>query len=222
MTYVPVYGPCCRLVLIKSFVYRAEADEEFSSGYTFAPINTPSTDAQWESFALALRGYERPIYPSSVKWHRAYGYTSNEPQTAHAFVIDWEASADVQTGTFVPAATDVIGAGDQAALVQWRNTVKSVKGKPIYHRKYCHDPFISAGGGNAIATDYSAALQTYANQIAVYLGGPYSTKYPTGHVIQGTVSPFVTTRTLKRRGKRPLTQQTHSSASGAATLSTST
>lgn len=204
MAYEPKYGPCFKVVVTKEFAYRANPNEQFSHDYTFGPQNIPSTDTQWEAMANAIRQAERPIYNSQVKWIKAICYAHNEPHTAHLFQTNWAGAGDLQTGTFTPAATDVKGAGDQASCVQWLSSARSVRGKPIYFRKFHHEPYIVAGGGDSLATDYVAALNTYVVYMSTYLGGQYSTKYPTGTIVGYQALPYVTTRTLKRRGKRPL------------------
>lgn len=101
-------------------------------------------------------------------------------------------------------------AGDQAALVEWKTDHINKRGKPIYLRKYIHAGFVLSTDHDALDTAYKNALQAYADNVHALQGGltnASSPNWPGGShtTILNLVHPWVTTRTLKRRGPRPRT-----------------
>jgi hypothetical protein len=103
------------------------------------------------------------------------------------------------------------GAGDQAAVVEWKMNRLNAKGKPIYLRKYFHLPAISSADHDALDSTYVTTLNTFATQVMTFHGGIRTgprdklPAIPADAAVAHEVIPWVTTRTLKRRGKRPRT-----------------
>jgi hypothetical protein len=199
------------LVTVKQFTYRG-APEEFSNVYTFqgAP---PGDSASWTVLMNDVLAKERAIFDSSVTWRRAYGYTDNDPKKAHAFAHDWTVPGPPPFGVYTGSAGPRL-AGDQAGLVWWLLDRKSDKGKPTYLRKYFHHGWADINDHDGIDGSWATALNTFAGPGGIggihgglmSPGGPKDTDpNPGGTVTNHSASAWVTTRTLKRRGKRPKT-----------------
>lgn len=206
-------GTCCRVVTIKSFSYRG-LPEEFSNDYTFkgAP---PSDDASWLQLFNDVINKEKTIYTNDVTFVRAYGYVDNDPKRAHAGSHDFTVPGPPPTGTMTAVASPRM-AGDQASLMWWLLDRKSDKGKPTYLRKFIHHGYINGANNDQIDTAYRTTLLTFAGASGIQVvhnglmspGGPKDTDpNPGGNVVSQDVQTWVTTRTLKRRGKRPKTGQ---------------
>jgi hypothetical protein len=144
---------------------------------------------------------ERAIYQTPVVFVRAYGYDSDDPNAHHVFQHDWTIPGPPPAGS--GSFTGPVMAGDQAALVEWKTDQLSSRGKPIYLRKYIHHGTVGISGGDSLDTGYKAILQNYADVMKTFHGGIRG-RTTSGNVVAALVSPWVTTRTLKRRGKRPL------------------
>jgi len=205
------------------FTYRDVPTEEFSSKYWFkAP--PPSADADWMSLVNSVKNLETNIFPNTVTFQRAYGYNDDDPKANAVFVHDWNIPGPAPPGTM--AGTGAPMAGDQAGLVEWKTEHKNTRGKLIYLRKYLHAGHIDTLDRDRLDGNYITALQTYGDGIRVLHGGLTNASskasssngqdWPGGsHTAIGTlVSPWVTTRTLKRRGPRPKTQALAGPAGG--------
>lgn len=211
MAYVPIYdNAVTRVITVKVFTYRDNPLEEFSN--TFAVEGSvPNGDAAWNTLINKVVGAEQSVFDSGVKWVRTYGYGSSDPHAAHLFANEYP-SGSQPVGTFVPSGTAKKGAGDQAALVQWGTDVKSHKGKPVFLRKYLHDPWLDTTDLDKLDAGYLSALNTFGQAFVpggtvAVLRSPYllstaGSSYRSA--LNHQTSPWVTTRTLKRRGKRPL------------------
>jgi hypothetical protein len=123
------------------------------------------------------------------------------------FGWDYTLNGDEMAGTFVPGAGVPRMAGDQASMIWAQLDHRNVKGKYVFLRKYFHGGYINDLEADKIDDIYKQALVAFCNQLAggsiVELGLWRSQKaeYP---VITNDADKWVTTRTLKRRGKRPL------------------
>lgn len=192
------------LTVVKSFTYRGAPDEEFSNTYHFKNP-PPGDDASWMVLVNDVLTLEQSIYGAAITFQRAYGYDSNDAGAHHVFVHDWTIPGPPPVGTMTD--TGALGAGDQAACVWFKMNRLSSRGKPVYCRKYHHHPHIDI-------TDPDKLDQTYRDQLFAYAAGGTGIFQVHGGlrsastddtVITPGVIPWVTTRTLKRRGKRPRT-----------------
>lgn len=204
-------GTCTRLTMVKSFTYRGNPNEEFSNTYTFK-VGTPPDAASWTVLMNDVLAQERAIFTGDVNFVRAYGYDSNDPKKAHVFAHDFTVPGPPPTGTMPNVAGAARFAGDQAACVWWLLDRKSDKGKPTYLRKYIHHGFTDSGGGDSLSAVYFDTLASYATAMVSLQGGLTSPGGPKdddpgpgGSVVGHGVIGWSTTRTLKRRGKRPKT-----------------
>lgn len=202
-------APTTGLVIIKRFPYRGNANEEYSNKYLLTGT-TPANSSAWRTLFDAIVAEEKKLYPSVVTVIGGYGYDS-PADTAHAV---W--SVDLTVSPNSPVAGTYTGGGirapgDSAAWVRWGlDRLSSPGGKRIYLRKYFHPAMIdtvqnSGNGGDAIMAAWvtaAAAFGAFMDGTAGALGRVVTDKLGTA-TIGHAVSPFVTTRTLKRRGKRP-------------------
>lgn len=189
------------LVSVKSFTYR-DQPEEFSNRYHFNGA-MPDTWLNWKIFMDFLNAEERKIYTNDVTIVRGYGYVNDDsPAVA---VIDYTVPpATVVPGTL--AHTDQPKApGDIAATVRWETGQLNSRGRKIYLRKYYHGVVLDFADFDKLDGNQKAAINTLAGVLTngtmpggAVLAGPHG-------VTAGAhlVNQFVTTRTLKRRGKRP-------------------
>lgn len=192
------------LTVVKSFTYRGDATEEFSNTYHFkgAP---PVGDTAWQTLLSEVVGKEQGALPASVKWSRAYGYDSDDPAAHHVFAYDYGTTGP--PGAYVPIpATEIRIAGDQAACVWWRLDRLNTRGKPIYLRKYIHGGYVLNTDTDSLSTNWLNALRTYSGGAGMMsIHGGLRSRSHDDNVQASDVIPYITTRTLKRRGKRPKT-----------------
>lgn len=189
------------ITLVKSMDYRGH-DEEWSNTYHFEG-DTPANEGEWRTLGLAIYSTEKVILRSDVKLVQLYGYEAgNETSVAQ---IDLRVGADAN----IPGTLNTSGvyptSGDQAVTMRARIGVSST-GKKVYIRKYYHGSAKnSTGTGDPVAP--SAVTAMNAHLTALLAGGlPGGAVWcgPQGQeAIDPLVHPWVTTRTLKRRGKRP-------------------
>jgi hypothetical protein len=190
------------ITIVKAFTYRG-ASEEWSNTYHFSGT-VPSTHANRVALAQAIGIAEQGLLPGTTVFKRAYFYDAGNEHSVDT--VNFVAGdADPLGGSL--ATTGLVRApGDVAMWVRWA-TPDRVNGKPIYLRKYFHDVLLVAGGGDAIAATQRTAAATYAGKMTDgTLPGGVKVAGPQGAVASsGLVATYATTRTLKRRGKRPPT-----------------
>lgn len=205
------------LTVVKRMTYRGDANEEYSNTYWFTG-GQPSGPVAWRALFDALVLVEKPIYGSTVNIIKAYGYTDNEghraedpPGTPVAAAV-WSLDLRVAPDTIIPgtmATTRIEMPGDDAVWVRWKTSrLTSPGGKAIYLRKYFH-PALTATSPptpDTVLPQQVTALQALGTKLrdgsfidARTLTAPGKTDVLTS----SSASPYVTTRTLKRRGKRP-------------------
>lgn len=190
------------ITLVKRFTYRGKL-EEFSNKYHFSGT-TPANDAAWKTLADGIIAAEKLTVPSFVEFIRAYGYNAgNEHSVAQ---IDYTVPPNtVVVGTLSISAGNSWTSGDVAATIRWYTGELNTRGKKIYCRKYMHGVANQVADHDLLADVQRTAMNTYAAKL---IDGtlPGSFKYcgPQGATLSAPVTdPYLTTRTLKRRGKRP-------------------
>lgn len=186
-----------KLVTQKSFTYRA-VPEEYANVYHFSGTQ-PADQASWQSFADAVKDLERPILPASVTFTTWLGYNDGSE------VADYTGS---HSGTLTGSLTTtgaILCPGDCALWVRWATPDRSSQGKPIFLRKYFHPALTSSSGGDTAWATWRTAAATYgAAMIAGGLSGTAKLCRPNGTIGTSALAcSSVTTRTLKRRGRRP-------------------
>lgn len=190
------------LTVIKKFTYRNDATEEWSNQYHFTGA-LPSDDAAWVALFDALVAQEKTLYPSYSAVVAGYGYTSDDPSQHAQWTHD--ISASPVAGTYTVGSGHV-APGDAAMLVSWKTSRTNSRGKAIYLRKYFHNAVVNPTNQDVI----DAGLQTAAAAFALKLydgtfidGRTLRSRGNSETLLTHAVANYVTTRTLKRRGKRP-------------------
>jgi hypothetical protein len=189
------------IITVKSFTYRGQA-EEFSNAYHFNET-PPANPAAWRTLIDAFVAAEKLIFGPDVTFPRAYGYADSAADAT--VLVDYLALSITNQGA-MSATGKVAAPGDAAFTVRWATSKKSTKGKNVYLRKYFHNAFIANAlvNNDTLDATQKTAAQTFADKLK---NGTI-----TGFTLCGAdgtmsgiaaVNPWVTTRTLKRRGKRP-------------------
>ena len=197
-----------KIICTKSFTYRG-ATELWSTGYHLT--DHPTDPAAWEGVARQLATWEQTCFTDDTIAWAFLGYeNSDNPAVWGALATDISAA---YSGSFAIGAGQAF-AGDQAGTVACKTGLFSTKGKPIWLRKYFHDGVAKVDPDSDWITDDLATAYGYlfglllSTEIApTVVGGGTPIYYadrngrrPDGPI---RVDPFVTTRTLERRGKRP-------------------
>lgn len=190
------------ITIVKDFMYRG-AFEEYSNKYHFEGT-VPGTLTEWKALADAIIAAERPT-TSNNRFVRAYGYVAGSENSVAQ--IDYKLAPNtVLTGTLA-LGSGVSTPGDVAGTIRWYTGQSNSRGKKIYCRKYMHGVLSSASSGDTMYAAQQTALATFAAKlIDGTLPGGFKYCGPQGADLSAPeVSPWLTTRTLKRRGKRPPT-----------------
>src|SRR5215471_888256 len=194
------------LTMEKSFTYRG-AREHWSNAYHLQEQPVDSTS--WSALANRVWDYEKMFLPADCQWERAFGHAPGTPP-----VLVYEAP-DIPpvgeggiAGQFVPVASAHPCPGDAAVYVRYGTTQKSTLGKPIYLWNYYHAVYFDAAAADVQDANQKAALEALAAIVVSGLNVPgatpalYHRAGPRGAVAQNhKVGDFITTRTLKHRGK---------------------
>jgi hypothetical protein len=193
------------ITTIKRFSYRG-ALEEWSNHYHLNGA-VPTDAAGWRTLFDALVGQERGNLPASQEIIAGYGYDDDGP---HAHAV-WSVDLTVAPNVTVPGILSATGSaptpGDAAVWVRWKLDRNNSKGKPIFLRKYFHGALSASGAPDSVLAGQKAGLLAFADWLRTTGPGTGHTIRDTGGgaVISTGCSNYVTTRTLKRRGKRPPT-----------------
>jgi hypothetical protein len=189
--------------LNKSFPYRG-VPEIYSNTYHFTGT-APTSDANWDALIDALVVAEKATHSSETTIVYASCYTADHTPAAHT--RDFNNSPDTPVaGTFVfsPSAGNVMSAGDAAVWVRWKTDHRDSRGHQVYVRNYFHH--VAVAPPDTVAAAQKTAFQTFgAAMVTGFISGAYKLSDLQGHAVSTpTVPSFITTRTLKRRGKSPL------------------
>jgi hypothetical protein len=205
----------CGLTIVKQFDYRGNPIEEFSNTYWLT--GGAPTDAQFLALFDAIVAVEKTIYPTEgsggAKVVRGYGYrddSGHKPgDTGTVHPADWvhDIAASPVAGTLTMTDSDQRLPGDAAVWVRWKTSRRTDPGgKAIYLRKYFHPACRTTGAHDAVLPAQITAL----NALGALLDGgslpdarKITTAGQTDVILSHAASSYVTTRTLKRRGKRP-------------------
>lgn len=199
-------APTTVLTVIKKFTYRG-VFEEWSNTYAFTG-STPADSSAWRVLFDALVAEEKKLYTSSSMVVAGYGYDGIPTTGDHAI---WSVDMSVSPNSVVPGTlalgSDYKWAGDQAAWIRWGLDRYNTNGKRVYLRKYFHGGTVSTSNSDNISTTTDTAYAAFGTKM---MDGTFATSRKIcdkdGAVPIGTGhSSFITTRTLKRRGKRPPT-----------------
>ncbi len=194
--------------IIKRFTYRGDPTEEWSNKYYFTGA-VPSDATAWKALADALIVQEKALYLSTSAVVRAYGHDSDDPNASAVWSYDYLAASATVAGT-ATTGTGTYPAGDQAAWIRWKTSrLTSPGGKAIYLRKYYH-AVPTEEDSPTTADDVAAGWKTSAGLFATKMtdgtfidGRTIRSRTNAETIVNHAVSQYITTRTLKRRGKRP-------------------
>lgn len=184
--------------MVKRFDYRG-VDEEYSNTYCLSGSN-PANTAAWDAIRTALWALEEGVVPSTVALVTVYGYEVDSDSADYTYHYGTpDAGALSLTG-------GVKGPGDSAVWARWGTGETNSKGKPIYLRKYYHPGVGTSADLDVILPGQQTGLAFLAAALTPG-GSGVAGRYivgPAGHTVANhDESDYLTTRTLKRRGKRP-------------------
>lgn len=191
------------IFLVKTFTYRGNP-EEWGNGYHLFG-SAPGGPSDWRNIVDELVANERHLYTSNVSAIRALCYDDYSPGHSSIYTYQLADFAGPVAGDLSLGVASHECPGDDAVWAAWDTGKLSSRGKPIWLRKYFHPGWVHNGDIDAVASEQVTALNTFATwapEPGTYWPGiaDKDGDLPTG----GTrVSLSVTTRTLKRRGRRP-------------------
>lgn len=195
------------LTIVKRFTYRGDTTEEYSNTYHFTG-DVPADSAAWKALADALIAQEKTVYTGDVSAIRAYGYGDDAADATSVWTWDYLGLGTQVAGTLLQG-TGVLCPGDSAVWTRWKTSRLNTNSKPIYLRKYYHVAVGTSGTGanrDSVLPAQTTALQALAAKLSDGTFLDARTITARGHtdtIISHASSIYVTTRTLKRRGKRP-------------------
>jgi hypothetical protein len=192
----------CGLTVLFRFGYRADAQEEWSQQYWFTG-GTPADATAWNALRAALVVGIRPCLPSTVQHIGSYGYDSEDDGATAVYSDDYRATPVAGTLT---TTGGTICPGDSAVWLRWKTSRLNSNGKPIYLRKYFHPAVATTGTPDDVLAAQNTALDALGTLLVdgSFIGARKITaRGHTDVITNHSSSVWVTTRTLKRRGKRP-------------------
>jgi hypothetical protein len=194
------------LTLVKTFPYRGN-DEEWSNTY-FMTGDLPASPASWKALADAVIAQEKTLLLTTTDIVRAIGHQAGESVAVWSY--DYAAVSEEVAGTYTASGTEL--SGDTANWLRWSTDQLTSLGKPIYLRSYFHPAIASASDAthDQVASGWASAAQAFGDAwIAGFDDGDAVLHHRAGpHGVVGLVAvpcSFTTTRTLRRRGRRPTT-----------------
>lgn len=190
------------VTLIQKFTYR-DHPEEWSNRYHITG-DAPADAAALQAIAEAIWDLLAPALTPAVTLVRAYGYGADGDTSSSS--VDWTVSPlTPPAGSF--SFGTINAPGDAAATVRWPTGRLNSRGKQIYLRKYFHGIRQDPSDVDKLYGSELTAMQAFADGMVaelgstgVFMAGPDGETPASGHA-----DPYITTRTLKRRGKRPPT-----------------
>lgn len=198
-------APTCVITVVKDFTYRGLPGEEWSNTYMLSGA-TPADSAAFRAIFDAIVAEEKKVYTNNCRVTRGYGYDKVPVKGDHAvWSVDLRPSSTTVAGT-LPITGGAEFPGDSAAWVRWSLDRLNPYGKRVYLRKYFHGGMVGAAATrDTLTAGYVTALQAFG---AYMMGGTITGSRKVcdrlgNEPIATACSTFVTTRTLKRRSKRP-------------------
>ncbi len=198
------------IVTVKLGFRHGTQTEEWSNKYHLTGPD-PANPTAWRTLLDALTAQEKTLISPNTKIVRAYGYDNDSPTAHSVWGVDLTVSPNVPVvGTYTVTGAMQNLPSDTASWIRWKLDRVNSNGKAIFLRKYFHDCWQDTGVGAPGADGFSATYKTALNSFASLLftgagidGGRHIRDTGGGNPIAAGVSAFATTRTLKRRGKRP-------------------
>lgn len=193
------------LIVIKTFPYRG-VQERWSNRYVFEGT-PPATSVDWRTLFDLLVAQEKLLYSAITSVVAGYGYPDGNPLSNSVWSVDMTVSPNTPVPGTLAAGSGLKIAGDQAFWVRWKLDKLNSKGKYVYLRKYFHDGLRDASNADAPYSTYQTALNAFGTKMrdGTFASGRVICDNDETLTLASGSSPYVTTRTLKRRGKRPPT-----------------
>ena len=189
------------ITAIKTFTYRG-APEEWSNTYHFVG-DAPSNPADWRALCDEFAAQEPACYPATVTLVRFLCYEDTDNDSVYTYhLADFGGELPGQLAT---TGAVIEAPGDDAVWFAVDTGKRNSKGKPIWLRKYIHGALIKDGSPDEPTDLQKTKLQAVVDFMIAASGDWPGWADPHGDAPTGgtRVSSFITTRTLKRRGKRP-------------------
>lgn len=194
------------LTIVKKFSYRGDANEEWSNTYHFTGT-VPADSTAWRALFDAVVLQEKTVYTADVHVIRGYGYADDADNATSVWTVDLEVSPETPVAGTLSIGTQSYNPGDCAVWARWKTSRLNTKGKAIYLRKYFHLALsASTSDFDTIGAAQKAALIAFAGKMddGTLVGSRKITARTHDDVILNHgASSYITTRSLKRRGKRP-------------------
>ena len=190
------------IVSVKSFTYRDQTGEEWSNRYHFQG-DPPSDPAGWRALCDDFAALEAAVLTTQSNIIRFLCYAADGDPTVYSY--DLAAFGGVVPGTWaLGAGSQGWVSGDVAYLIRWNTGRLSTKGKPVYLFKYYHGGASSDSDKDKPPASLEAAMGTFGNTVRTASGdwpglADKNGDEPVGYLAE----TYLTTRTLKRRGRRP-------------------
>lgn len=190
------------LTVEKSMTYRG-VREHWSNAYHFDQV--PPSSAAWDSIRSDIVFAESVFLDADVQFERVYGHEPGTPPIL-VYEVDYPPTGEGGlAGAYVPQAGEYQAPGDAAGWIRWGTTQKTSLGKPIFLRNYYHAMYVTSNGDQIVQRQHDGmlALGQELQSGVIYGGTTFRRAGPRGAVAQNhAVSTWVTTRTLKHRGRR--------------------
>jgi hypothetical protein len=196
------------LVTIKRGYRHGTQSEEWSNKYHLTGSD-PADAAAWRALFDAFAVEEKKLFSGNTLIVRAYGYTSDSDTATAVWSVDMTVSPNSPVAGTLSTTSGTGCPSDAALWLRWKLDRNNSKGRPVYLRKYYHDVWKNTVTGPSTFDDplasQSTALTAFGTLLSSGIGISSRKIRDTGggNVIAVGTSPWITTRTLKRRGKRP-------------------
>lgn len=192
------------VTLIKQMTYRSNATEEWSNKY-YLSGSVPADTTAWKALADALIAQEKTCFLNASKAIRAYGYDSDDVSPSAVWSYDYLAHGAPVLGTAAATGGQQVQ-GDAASMLEWKTSRLSSKGKTIYLRKYFHTVATASGTVDQVLGTMKTAQEAFGTKLmdGTFLDGrTLRSRLHDETLTERLCSQWLTTRTLKRRGRRP-------------------
>jgi hypothetical protein len=187
------------ITVVQTFTYRG-APEEWSNKFHFQG-SAPANPADWRALADAFITLWKTTLTDVVSIVRVLCYENTDDPAVYTYTLA-SFSGNVPGTIVTGSSADLLESGDVAALLRWNTGRTSSRGKPVYLFKYLHG-VMHASGARDTWRDTTVA-NTFAANVMASSGAWPGLADKTGTVPVGHLAEtYLTTRTLKRRGRRP-------------------
>jgi len=196
--------PTTVITINKDMTYRGVPGEVWSNTYMLTGA-TPADSTAWKALFDAIVLEEKKCYTGNARVIGGYGYDKVPAKGDHAiWSVDLRPSSATVLGTLAISSFPTT-AGDQACWLRWSLNRYTSKGKRVYLRKYFHNGISVLTVGDNPAPAWRTALDGFGTfMMGATVGGSRTLCDRLGNTpIASTSGQFMTTRTLKRRSKRP-------------------